>query len=593
LTSITIPNSVTTIGNYAFSGCGSLTSITIPNSVTTIENHAFSYCTSLTSITIPNSVTTIGDYAFSYCTSLTSINVESENNSYASENGVLFNKNKTTLICCPEGKTGAYVIPNSVTTIGNQAFSYCTSLTSITIPNSVTTIEYSAFFSCTSLTSIAIPNSVTTIGDGAFSDCTSLTSIIIPNSVTSIGEGAFYNCSSLTSVIIPNSVTTIGDGVFSACTSLTSIIIPNSVTSIGNYAFYDCSSLTSVTIPDSVTTIGYSAFFGCESLTLITISNNVTTIEDRTFQYCQSLISITIPNSVTTIGNFAFSHCTNLTSIINLNPVPVDIGFNVFNYMEQSACSLRVPTNAVSAYQNAEVWNEFNIVGIYSVNVSANNDEYGTATGGGYYDENEIATVNATTHADYKFVNWTKNGVEASTDSSYSFTVTENLELVANFEEIETYLITVSVNNEEYGTATGGGYYDENETATVTATAHTGYKFANWTKNGVEVSTENPYSFTVTEDVELVANFINDVGVVETRHALSLQVYPNPTTGQLQIKNYELRDGEIEIYDISGKKQSSHHLITSSPNHHINVSHLPSGIYFLKIAGSVVKFVKE
>ncbi|MDY5301162.1 MAG: leucine-rich repeat protein [Prevotella sp.] len=260
-TNYTIPNSVTTIGDWAFAGCDSLTSINIPNCVTTIGKFAFSHCDSLTSVNIPNSVTTIGDWAFGYCESLTNIN-----------------------------------IPNSVTTIGNLAFAYCDSLYSITIPNSVVTIignpfkewhgnlynESKAFiyedhvlFNKNKTTLIAyrakktnytIPNSVTTIGDWAFVGCDSLTSINIPNSVTTIGKGAFSGCSSLTSINIPNSVTTIGDWAFAGCNSLTSINIPNSVTTIGKCAFWWCDSLTNINIPNSVTTIEDGAFCGCENL---------------------------------------------------------------------------------------------------------------------------------------------------------------------------------------------------------------------------------------------------------------------------------------------------------------------------------------
>ena len=169
LTSITLPNSVTKIGGYAFSYCQNLTEITIPNSVTTIEYDAFYSCTGLTSITIPASVTTIGNSVFGGCTNLTSILVDSENPNYSSDNGVLFNKDKTTIIQYPSGKTEtSYTIPNSVTSIGNYAFSNCTDLTSIIIPNSVTCIGGSAFSGCTGLTSIIIPNSVTSIGDYAF-----------------------------------------------------------------------------------------------------------------------------------------------------------------------------------------------------------------------------------------------------------------------------------------------------------------------------------------------------------------------------------------------------------------------------------------
>ena len=198
--SYAIPNSVTSIGDSAFSGCSSLTSVTIPDSVTSIGKWAFSECKSLTSVTIPGSVTSIGVGAFASCTSLTGIWVAEGSSHYSSDaSGVLFNKDMTTLVQCP-GAFAAYTIPDSVTRIGERAFYYCTSLTSVTIPNSVRSIGKWAFRGCSSLTSVTIPNSVTSIDDGTFASCTSLTSVTIPNSVTYFGEWAFDDCTSLTDV---------------------------------------------------------------------------------------------------------------------------------------------------------------------------------------------------------------------------------------------------------------------------------------------------------------------------------------------------------------------------------------------------------
>ena len=278
-------------------------------------------------ITFDGDVTSIGNDAFHSCRSLTSV-----------------------------------IIPESVTTIGESAFIYCSSLTSVTIPDSVTTIGSYAFKHCASLTSVNIPDSVTTIGDGAFHVCSSLTSVNIPDSVTTIGDGAFAECNSLTSVNIPDSVTTIGEYAFHSCYSLTEFTgkfaedngrilvvdgvltafapagiteynIPDSVTEIGKWAFADCDSLTSVNIPDSVTTIGEKTFYHCDSLTSVNIPDSVTTIGDWAFQLCNSLTSVNIPDSVTTIGGGAFSNCTSLTSV-NIPDSVTTIGNHAFYYCD-------------------------------------------------------------------------------------------------------------------------------------------------------------------------------------------------------------------------------------------------------------------
>ncbi|MBR4553464.1 MAG: leucine-rich repeat domain-containing protein, partial [Bacteroidaceae bacterium] len=284
----------------------------------TIGDCAFEYCSGLTSITIPNSVTSIGSGAFAYCSGLTSIKVDAGNTKYDSRNdcNAIIETATNTLVAGCKNTT----IPNSVTSIGDVAFSGCTGLTSITIPNSVNTI-----------------------GDSAFWECSGLTSITIPNSVTSIGNSAFYDCS-----------------------GLTSITIPNSVTSIGNYVFLGCTGLTSITIPNSVTSIGYAAFDGCTGLTSITIPNSVTAIGDWAFYYCTGLTSITIPNSVTSIGSHAFEECTGLTNVYALRDEPDQYNCNASAFSDNvptATCILHVPMGSKAAYAATAPWSSFeNIV---------------------------------------------------------------------------------------------------------------------------------------------------------------------------------------------------------------------------------------
>ena len=288
-----IDEGVTSVGGGAFQNCSNLSNVQFPNSLTLINSDAFLNCTSLASVTIPDGVKRIDNSAFEGCKRLTSFSVNEGNSNYSSQDGVLFNKDKTEII--------QY-------SIGNERAIY-------DIPNSVTSIGYSAFSGCTSLTSVTIPDSVISIGDSAFLKCTNLSNVTIPNSVTSIENSAFSGCSSLTSIAIPDSVTSIGNSAFEECTNLSNVTIPNSVTSIGDYTFYNCKRLRSVTIPNSVISIDESAFECCTSLTSITIPNSVTSIGASAFSECTSLTNVTIPDSLTEIGSFAFSDCSNLNEI--------------------------------------------------------------------------------------------------------------------------------------------------------------------------------------------------------------------------------------------------------------------------------------
>ncbi len=267
LTSITIPNSVKKIGKAAFKFCSAVENTVIPEGVTSIGSYAFSSCDSLKNVTIPSSVESIGECAFFNCNSLSGIFVDEENKNYSSDTfGVLFNYDKTSLICCPETISGIYGVPESVESIENAAFLGCTKLTGITIPDSLTTIGDMAFYDCRSLKELEGQADITTIGSSAFTNCVALKNISIPNSVTSIGGGAFSGCESLTNVEIPDSVTNLEGYIFEACYSLESVTIGNGITKIGESTFLWCKNLKSIVLPPSVVTIANGAFMQCNSL---------------------------------------------------------------------------------------------------------------------------------------------------------------------------------------------------------------------------------------------------------------------------------------------------------------------------------------
>lgn len=411
IVSIVIENGITGIDEGVFSFLDALERLTIPSSVTVIKDYAFAECSNLTDIVIPDSVISIGEYAFEGCAKLentvdgvvyiktttnpvflmaditdwsissldisaetrfvseyalqllsfteaTAINVDEENLRYIAVDGVLFNKNKSKLVCYPPCKSGdIYTVPNGVTDIGNMAFIGCLELKKIVIADSVTAIGEDAFYG-SGITSITIPSGVAILDGSAFADCESLTEILvaednayftaengvlynkdrseivrfpenhnatsfsIPDGVEKIGAFAFGFCKKLTELEIPSGVTEVGEYAFVNCEGLKTITLPTGVSTIGNYAFHDCIGITEFVMPSGATSIGNGAFWGCDNLAKVTIPDTVTKIGNNAFSDCVKLVGVKLPESLTTLGSYAFEGCTSLSSIT----VPGSVG---------------------------------------------------------------------------------------------------------------------------------------------------------------------------------------------------------------------------------------------------------------------------
>ena len=560
LTSITIPNSVTNIGISAFYGCSSLLSISIPNNVTNIDNNAFRGCTSLTSVTIPNSVMSIGDYAFYGCTGLTSITIPNR----VTYIGEYTFKGCTSLTSVTIGESvseigkSAFESCTSLTSVVWNAI-HCVNfiIPDAPFPNSVTSftfgekVEHVPAYLCydmSVLASITIPNSVTSIGGDAFSGCSSLTSVTIPNSVTSIGNDAFYGCSSLTSVAIPSSVTSIGESAFEGCSSLTSVTIPESVRSIGNSAFSGCSSLTSITIPNSIRSIGDWAFRDCSSLTYIELLYIYIVIPDDALRGCINLTDIYVPcgglawmqqtwndnlrqenrlkykplpYTVTTIAtNGSVSVPQNQCDEMEVIAIP-DYGYHFVQWSDgntENPRSIELTKDTVFSAEFAP--------NIYSFSASCN-ENYGSvqATNGNYEYLTEL-TISATANEGYHFVQWS----DGNTDNPRTIILSQDTSFTAEFAP-NIYVITFMNDDSTVISAQQYGYGQmpiAPEFPTKAATAEYTYTFAGWIPEIVAVigdatykatfnATKNSYSITwLNEDGSLINQTTVEYGVVPT-----------------------------------------------------------------------------
>jgi len=335
---LVIPYGVTTLAEYAVATCEKITEIQIPNSVTRLEWGAISYCPALTHISLPDSVEFVDSAAFHECTNLKSVDLAnaelidpsftgcvsleritvSKDNAYMAcdSQGALYSKDMTSIIRCPMGFRGSFVIPKGVEIISYEAFIECVNLTAVEIPEGVKSLQSLAFYSCSSLKNLTIPNSVRSIEDSVFAYCGALTDISLPKGLTEMGSAVFEECTSLKTVEFPDTLTAIPYDSFSGCTVLERVSLPNQLTVIESDAFSGCFSLHSIELPQTLKEIGDEAFYSCLSLKDLQLPYGLKRIGDHAFAHCRALQSLYIPESVKELGWSLLYGCESLSSLI-------------------------------------------------------------------------------------------------------------------------------------------------------------------------------------------------------------------------------------------------------------------------------------
>ena len=648
IATVVIGDGVTKIGMWAFWDCNGLKTVTIPNSVTIIGVESFKRCWSLSSITIPNSVTTIGDGAFSN-SGLKSITIP---NSVRTIGSLAFEDCDFTTV----------TIPDSVTTIGDYVFQNCNNLTSATIGNGLTTTGTGTFFECEKLSSVTIGSNVTLIGKYAFAKCLKLKTVTVGNNVATIGDYAFAACTTLTSLSFPNSLKTIADFAFYQCLDLNSVDVGNSITGVGAAAFAQCTTLISLNFPNTLKTIGDFAFADCFDLTAINIGNSVTTIGKTAFGGCHKLTSITIPNSVTAIGEEVFKYCLTLKTLtlpfIGKSPTDHDLlgkffgeqdgggvpelqavtqhyktyfGVSTTTYYLPKTLTKLVITNATElnfgALSGCTMLKEVTLP--KTLSIMGERTMYGCSGLEHIYElrENPPAAYDNTT-----FFGIDKYGciLHVPVNSQTKYATANGWKEFFNIQEDgQGEMPKITTNNLPDGTI-GTAY-----SATLTATGSTPLTWSISSgnlPNGLSLSTSGIISgtpnvagtsnFTVKvtnsegENTKALSIVIGEVGIAPIPNS-ELRVYPNPTTGQLRIKNYELRENtSVEIFDIYGRlvyapPQPSKNTPPNLPKGEeqfpsfggvrggavgevvIDISHLANGLYFLKIDNKTIKVIKQ
>lgn len=563
-----------------FTNCNSISTIIIGNSVQIIPSKMF-YSTNITSLTIPASVTFIGNSAFAYSTSLNTLAFNATNCQTSGSHPFY---GCSSLVNVTFGSDVHYIpdglFSNALTaTVGT-----------ISLPNSITYIGKYAFYNCTGISgTLAIPNGVSKIKTYSFYGCSGLTNIIVPNSVSVIDTMAFANCSNVTQITLGTAVDTIRTFAMTGLTSL-STINWNSINCRSNpNALFNGNSITTLNIGSTVQTIPDNLITGCQNLSSVSFPNSLTRIGTFNFLSCGLSGAIHLPSSLTQIGYGAFGGCSGITSVQCDAIIPPSVepmnGYCIaFSNYENP---LYVPCGSVSAYQNALGWSFFTDIlemgdCTHQISVLANPSNCGSVSGGGTYNSGSNCIVTATPNSNYSFVNWTENGTPVSSNTSYSFVVNDDRILTANFQyqQPSTFTINAAANPANGGTISGTGIYTQGQTCTLIVSANSAFVFLNWTENGDVVSTDANYSFTVNGNRTLIANFYYDA--IE-EFANSIVINPNPTKGFVRIETEDLK--HITINNMFG--QIIYDCKASGNEFAYDFSRYEAGVYLIRIETAI------
>lgn len=555
---LVIPNSINNdsasfvvvgIGNYAFRDCVGLSSVVIPNSVTSIGRQAFAGCTGLTAMTIPSSVTSI-DGAFVGCDNLLTVS-----------------------------------LPYSITSM-DGAFAGCSSLLSVNIPTSVSSIGFMTFYNCSSLDSISIPSSVNAIAANAFRGCTSLASIEVEsgnlifdsrdncNAIIITANDSLIQGSNTT--VIPNTVKSIGDYAFSGCSGLTSIVVPDSVTIIGEGAFYNCSSLVRVEVKGAVASLGKHVFEGCASLEYLSLPESLSSIYVNAFRYCSNIDSLMLHTVNPPVLLQEFNEDKLLLRSFRNSIFYVPCGFYQ-SYYESWISNNSIPYSIVFDSVNENKIFKPDPDSNWSLQLLTNNSTMGIAEvvslGGAFFScEDTIAVIFAQSNPHYHFDHWS-NGSLLNPDT---ISLVSDTTIMAWFD-IDTHYVKLH-GIDSIAILSGEGVYPYGSEVTVSATMlSSDYSFDFWIVDDSIVSYDSNYSFVVTRDIELTAVFVeNTSSYVDVFDNEYVKIYPNPTSGKLTIE----AEGFMfaELYDQKGKLLSVY-----QDANNIDISKFPVGGYLFRI----------